>query len=85
MAASSSVRVVADELGRSILQRVFTFGDTKLYVLECIAFIAAIASGVALAMVNLVMGQFLTLLSDFSFFDANSMPGNFMPAVRTSA
>lgn len=85
MAASSSVRVVADELGRSILQRVFTFGDTKLYVLECIAFIAAIASGVALAMVNLVMGQFLTLLSDFSFSDANSMPGNFMSAVRTSA
>lgn len=85
MAASSYVRVMTDELGRSILQRVFTFGDTKLYVLECIAFIAAIASGVALAMVNLVMGQFLTLLSDFSFFDANSMPGNFMPAVRTSA
>lgn len=82
MAASSSVRVVADELGRSILQRVFTFGDTKLYVLECIAFIAAIASGVALAMVNLVMGQFLTLLS---FSDANSMPDNFMSAVRTSA
>ncbi|RYP13828.1 hypothetical protein DL765_006700 [Monosporascus sp. GIB2] len=64
--------------------RVFTFGDTKLYVLECIAFIAAIASGVALAMVNLVMGQFLTLLGDFSFSDANSMPGNFMSAVRTS-
>lgn len=76
---------MTDELGRSILQRVFTFGDTKLYVLECIAFIAAIASGVALAMVNLVMGQFLTLLSDFSFSDANSMPGNFMSAVRTSA
>lgn len=83
--ASSSVRVVADELGRSILQRVFTFGDTKLYVLECIAFVAAIASGVAVAMVNLVMGQFLTLLSDFSFSDANSIPGNFMSAVRTSA
>ncbi|ODM23225.1 hypothetical protein SI65_00814 [Aspergillus cristatus] len=65
--------------------RVFTFGDTKLYALECMAFIAAIASGVALAMVNLVMGHFLTLLSDFSFSDANSMPGNFMSAVRTSA
>jgi ATP-binding cassette subfamily B (MDR/TAP) protein 1 len=67
------------------LQRVFTFGDTKLYVLECIAFVAAIASGVAVAMVNLVMGQFLTLLSDFSFSDARSIPGNFMSAVRTSA
>lgn len=76
---------MADELGLPILQRVFAFGDTKLYVLECIAFIAAIASGVALAMVNLVMGQFLTLLSDFSFSDANSMPDSFMSAVQTSA
>lgn len=85
MAAFSSVRVMADELGLSILQRIFTFGDTKLYVLECIAFIAAVASGVAVAMVNLVMGQFLTLLSNFNFSDANSMPGNFMSAVQTSA
>lgn len=86
MAASCLIcTAVADELGPSILQRVFTFGDTKLYVLEFIAFIAAIASGVALAMVNLAMGNFLTLLSDFSFSDANSMPGNFMSAVRTSA
>lgn len=76
---------VANELGRPILQRVFTFGDTKLYILEFIAIIAAVASGVALAMVNLVMGQFLTLLSDFSFSDANSMPDNFMSEVRTSA
>lgn len=60
-------------------------GDAKLYILECIAVVAAIASGVALAMVNLVMGHFLTLLSDFSFSDVNSMPGNFMSAVRTSA
>ena len=85
MAASLYVQVVTDELGRSVLQRVFTFGNTKLYALECIAFIAAIVSGVALAMVNLVMGHFLTLLSDFSFSDADSMPGNFMSAVRTSA
>ncbi|GMF79375.1 unnamed protein product [Aspergillus oryzae] len=79
------VRVVADELGRSTPQRVLTFGETKLYVLEGIAFIAAITSGVAVAMVNLVMGNFLTLLSDFSFSDARSMPENLMSAVRTSA
>ncbi|KAE8309901.1 P-loop containing nucleoside triphosphate hydrolase protein [Aspergillus transmontanensis] len=79
------VRVVTDELGRSILQRVLTFGETKLYVLEGIAFIAAITSGVAVAMVNLVMGNFLTLLSNFSFSDAHSIPENFMSAVRTSA
>ncbi|KAL4913702.1 P-loop containing nucleoside triphosphate hydrolase protein [Aspergillus aurantiobrunneus] len=74
-----------EKKGTNGFLRVFTGGDTKLYVLECIAFIAAIASGVALAMVNLVMGHFLTLLSDFSFSDANSMPSNFMSAVRTSA
>ncbi|KAE8324097.1 hypothetical protein BDV39DRAFT_208286 [Aspergillus sergii] len=79
------VRVVTDELGRFTWQRVFTFGDPRLYVLECIAFVAAITSGVAVAMVNLVMGNFLTLLSDFSFSDATSMPGDFMAAVRTSA
>ncbi|KAL4935116.1 hypothetical protein BDV06DRAFT_234625 [Aspergillus oleicola] len=58
---------------------------SKLYFLECIAVIAAIASGVALALVNLVMGHFLSLLSNFSFSDANSMPDNFMSSVRTSA
>lgn len=36
-------------------------------------------------MVNLVMGQFLTLLSDFSFSDADSVPDNFMSAVQMSA
>lgn len=36
-------------------------------------------------MVNLVMGNFLTLLSDFSFSDMGSMPDNFMSAVQTSA
>ncbi|CAI6070611.1 unnamed protein product [Clonostachys chloroleuca] len=65
--------------------RVFTFGDTRLYLLEAIAIIAAIGSGVALAMVNLVMGQFLTLLSDFSFSEGGSMPSNFMSAVQSSA
>ncbi|KAH1571385.1 hypothetical protein KXW39_009270 [Aspergillus fumigatus] len=76
---------VEKKKGLNVFLRVFTFGDTKLYLLECIAFIAAIASGTALAMVNLVMGQFLTLLSDFSFSDMDSTPTNFMSAVRTSA
>ncbi|KAE8416741.1 P-loop containing nucleoside triphosphate hydrolase protein [Aspergillus pseudocaelatus] len=79
------VRVMTDELGRFTWQRVFTFGNPKLCVLECIAFVAAITSGVAVAMVNLVMGNFLTLLSDFSFSDMTSMPGDFMAAVRKSA
>lgn len=36
-------------------------------------------------MVNLVMGNFLSLLSDFSFSDTESMPDDFMSAVSTSA
>ncbi|SPO04683.1 probable ABC multidrug transporter [Cephalotrichum gorgonifer] len=73
------------EPGANGLLRALTFGDTNLYILEFIAIIAAIASGVSLAMVNLVMGQFLTLLSDFSFSNENSIPGEFMTAVQTSA
>ncbi|VUC28109.1 unnamed protein product [Clonostachys rosea] len=71
--------------GKNPFSRVFTFGDSRLYLLEAIAVVAAIGSGVALAMVNLVMGQFLTLLSDFSFSDGASMPTNFMSAVQSSA
>ncbi|OJJ00274.1 hypothetical protein ASPVEDRAFT_189111 [Aspergillus versicolor CBS 583.65] len=74
-----------EKKGTNGFLRVFTFGDTKLYVLECIAVVAAIASGVALAMVNVVIGRFMTLLSNFSFSDASSIPDNFMSAVRTSA
>ncbi|KAI9035273.1 uncharacterized protein KD926_004217 [Aspergillus affinis] len=66
------------------LLRVFSFGNTKLHILEWIAFGAAIVSGVALALVNLVMGNFLTLLSDFSFSNADSIPDNFMSAVQNS-
>ncbi|KAL4948435.1 P-loop containing nucleoside triphosphate hydrolase protein [Aspergillus filifer] len=75
----------ASENGGNGLLRVFTLGDAKLYTLECVAVIAAIASGVALALVNLVMGHFLSLLSDFSFEDGDSMPDNFMSSVQTSA
>ncbi|KAL4795270.1 P-loop containing nucleoside triphosphate hydrolase protein [Aspergillus venezuelensis] len=76
--------ITLEKRGNGLL-RVFTLGDAKLYTLECIAVIAAIASGVALALVNLVMGHFLSLLSDFSFSDRGSMPDNFMSSVQTSA
>ncbi|KAL4984248.1 P-loop containing nucleoside triphosphate hydrolase protein [Aspergillus falconensis] len=63
----------------------FTFGgNSHLYALEGLAVIAAIASGVASALVNLIMGRFLSLLSDFSF-SAESRPEDFMAAVQDSA
>ncbi|RKK96006.1 Multidrug resistance protein 2 [Fusarium oxysporum] len=61
--------------------RVFTFGQTTDYALESIAIIAAIASGIALAIVNLVVGQFISLLSD----SHTSEPDGFMSAVQRTA
>ncbi|KAL4911225.1 hypothetical protein BDW74DRAFT_184667 [Aspergillus multicolor] len=70
--------------GTNGLLRVFAYGDAKIYVLEGVAFIAAISSGVASALVNLVMGNFISMLSDVSFSNADA-PDDFMEAVRGSA
>ncbi|CCF35719.1 multidrug/pheromone exporter [Colletotrichum higginsianum] len=64
--------------------RVFDFGHAADYALESIAIIAAIASGVALAMVNIVIGQFISLLSD-SHSTSGSQPDGFMAAVSKTA
>ncbi|KAI3579593.1 ABC transporter type 1, transmembrane domain-containing protein [Fusarium oxysporum f. sp. albedinis] len=61
--------------------RVFTFGQTTDYALESIAIIAAITSGIALAIVNLVVGQFISLLSD----SHTSQTNGFMSAVQRTA
>ncbi|WYZ42253.1 hypothetical protein EsH8_V_001148 [Colletotrichum jinshuiense] len=45
-------------------QRVFTYGQTLDYVLESIAILAAIGSGVASALMNLVIGQLMNIMSD---------------------
>ncbi|KAJ6441525.1 multidrug resistance protein 3 [Purpureocillium lavendulum] len=52
--------------GQNGYLRVFKYGSTVDYIVESIGVIAAIGSGVALAMVNLVMGNFINLLSDFT-------------------
>lgn len=62
----------------------FTFGQAVDYALESIAIVAAIASGVALAMVNLVIGQFISLLSD-SHTSAGFQQNGFMAAVSKTA
>ncbi|GKT61374.1 ABC multidrug exporter [Colletotrichum tofieldiae] len=59
--------------------RVFAFGHAVDYALESIAIIAAIASGIALAMVNIVIGQFISLLSD-SYSSSGPQPEEFMGA-----
>ncbi|RDW93601.1 ABC transporter ATP-binding protein [Aspergillus mulundensis] len=81
---SSKGHESAEKKNGNGLLRVFAYGDTNIYILEGIAFIAAIASGVASALVNLVMGHFISLLSDFTFSNADA-PDDFMAAVRSSA
>ncbi|KAF5010960.1 hypothetical protein FDECE_2923 [Fusarium decemcellulare] len=44
--------------------RVFSFGSACTNLLQAIAVLAAVASGVGLAMVNVVLGQFVTLLGE---------------------
>lgn len=60
-------------------QRVFTYGRPIDYVLETIAIIAALGSGAALAMVNLVLGNFISIIS--SFTTGLGPPDNFLGEV----
>ncbi|RNJ59946.1 hypothetical protein D7B24_000663 [Verticillium nonalfalfae] len=63
----------------SAFLRVFSYGTPTIYLLQAIAAIAACGSGVALAMVNLVLGNFISLLSGFS--SGNDIPDDFMSLV----
>ncbi|EEY16183.1 ATP-binding cassette sub-family B member 5 [Verticillium alfalfae VaMs.102] len=63
----------------SAFLRVFSYGTPTIYLLQAIAAIAACGSGVALAMVNLVLGNFISLLSGFS--SGNDVPDDFMSLV----
>ncbi|CRK14482.1 hypothetical protein BN1708_011131 [Verticillium longisporum] len=56
--------------------RIFTNGDAQLYALEAVAIIAAITSGVALALVNVVLGNFVTILGNAT--DGGLFPDGFI-------
>lgn len=45
--------------------RIFTYAEPTHVVLGAVAFIAALGSGAGLALVNLVLGQFIGILTDF--------------------
>lgn len=47
-------------------QRVFSYSTATDKALLGISLVAALGSGVAVAMLNLVMGDFLTVMGDFS-------------------
>ncbi|KAF7557236.1 hypothetical protein G7Z17_g788 [Cylindrodendrum hubeiense] len=63
--------------------RIFTYGRPIHYLLEFIGIIAAIGSGVAMVMVNVVLGQFITLLDDAS--TTGIISDKFMSSARRSA
>ncbi|GJN78259.1 hypothetical protein PLIIFM63780_001752 [Purpureocillium lilacinum] len=63
--------------GQNGYLRVFRYGSTSDYALESVGIVAAIGSGVALAMVNLVMGNFINLLSGFTT-GKGQPPSNFV-------
>lgn len=64
-------------------QRLFRYGQPLDYALESLGLLAAIGSGVALAMVNLVMGQFMGILTDFTVITTD--PSGFMANVSKFA
>lgn len=60
-------------------QRIFSYATPTVLSLQVVAIVAACGSGVALALVNLVLGNFITLLSEFS--SGQDVPANFMSLV----
>ncbi|KAI0011133.1 P-loop containing nucleoside triphosphate hydrolase protein [Xylariaceae sp. FL0662B] len=63
--------------------RIFKYGNRTDYALEAIGIIAAIGSGVALALVNVVIGQFMTVFGESSL--AITTPEELMSNARTLA
>lgn len=61
----------------------FKYGSPREYLLGLLAVLGAVASGVALAMVNVVLGRFISILNDANVSGATS--DEFMPAAQTTA
>lgn len=49
-----------------LLQRIFRYGTQTEYIMQFIATLCALGSGVGMAMVNLVFGQFITVILDYT-------------------
>ncbi|PKS12635.1 hypothetical protein jhhlp_000843 [Lomentospora prolificans] len=55
--------------------RIFRYGTSTEYTMQAIATVCALGSGVGIAMVNLVFGQFITVITDYS--TGKSSPSDF--------
>lgn len=49
----------------TLVQRIFKFAGTFEYALQGVAIFAAIASGAGIALQNLILGEFITVIIDF--------------------
>jgi len=67
----------------SAYTRLFSYTTLPEWILSALALAAALASGVALALVNLVFGGLITTLSDF--VGGQSSPESFRSEVSKSA
>ncbi|KAH6665304.1 P-loop containing nucleoside triphosphate hydrolase protein [Plectosphaerella plurivora] len=61
--------------------RIFSFGTPILYLLLAVALVSSVTAGVALAMVNVVMGQFIRILGNVS---SEGAPPDFIRAATTA-
>ncbi|KXG51792.1 ABC transporter, integral membrane type 1 [Penicillium griseofulvum] len=52
--------------------RIFQYGSSKDYTMQAIGTACALGSGVGMALVNLVFGQFITLTTDYSSGDSEA-------------
>ena len=64
-------------------QKIFSYATSTTWALQAVAVVAACGSGVALAMVNIVLGNFITLLSDFT--SGHGISDDFMSLVTKQA
>jgi len=56
-------------------KRIFKYGDKADYLMQLVATICTLGSGVGMAMMDLVFGQFITVITDF--IRGKSLPEEF--------
>jgi hypothetical protein len=64
-------------------KRIFTFASKTELIIQAVAILAACASGAGIALQNLIFGQFVTVITDFT--NGNSTPGDFRDKVAELA
>ncbi|KAL3437486.1 P-loop containing nucleoside triphosphate hydrolase protein [Aspergillus tetrazonus] len=64
-----------EEASFGAYKRIFTFAGKAELILQAVAILAACASGAGIALQNLIFGQFVTVLTDFT--NGISTPGDF--------